>query len=96
MQITVTWENGEIFQRFGHTAQFKVHVAIGSAAHPMIPEHSIQWVSSFRGLQLTSLFLLAYSPFRLQLLKLSVYTHGWALRMKDCFPAWALPVQADD
>ena len=22
----------------------KVHVAVGSAAHPMIPEHSIQWV----------------------------------------------------
>lgn len=22
----------------------KVHVAVGSAAHPMLPEHSIQWV----------------------------------------------------
>ena len=25
MKIAVTYENGEIFQHFGHTAQFKVY-----------------------------------------------------------------------
>lgn len=25
MKIAVTYENGEIFQRFGHTAQFKLY-----------------------------------------------------------------------
>ena len=30
MKIAVTYENGEIFQHFGHTEQFKVYTVAGN------------------------------------------------------------------
>ena len=33
MKIAVTYENGQIFQHFGHTQQFKIYEAGGGQSH---------------------------------------------------------------
>ena len=43
MKIAVTYENGQIFQHFGHTEQFKLYeVTDGKIVHAEIVEHQRQ------------------------------------------------------
>ena len=49
MRIAVTYENGDVFQHFGHTETFKVYevkdgkvtVNVGSVDHPMRAECTV-------------------------------------------------------